>query len=183
MTRQKTKTNERVTVNLDPRSLERLEEIESDLRTSKSEVVRRALEYLEVVLDKENLSPDELETILDLRMRPDNLLFDIGIFQAFLQEIGEPSDDLKEELKKIGGEFYSSYCEKGIAEPIKCLDRLEKTNLFRLIVESEDNFTIIPMIPDMAEYLKTFLEGYIDRSDIAAEIEMNKHKIRLRVRE
>lgn len=176
------KTNERVTVNLDPEGLERLEDIESELRTSKSEVVRRSLEYLEIVLEKENLSPDELETILDLRMRPDNLLFDIGIFQAFLQEIGEPSDNLKEEIKKIGGEFYTSYCEKGIAEPMKCLNRLEKTNLFRLIVESEDNFTIIPMIPDMAEYLKIFLEGYIERSGLSANIEMNKHKIRLRVK-
>ncbi|MEF8832575.1 MAG: ribbon-helix-helix protein, CopG family [Candidatus Thermoplasmatota archaeon] len=176
------KTNERVTVNLDPESLDRLEDIESELRTSKSEVVRRALGYLEVVLDKENLSPEELETILDLRMRPDNLLFDIGIFQAFLQEIGEPSEKLKEELKKIGGEFYLSYCKKGIAEPMKCLNRLEKTNLFRLIVESEDNFTIIPMIPDMAEYLKIFLEGYIENSNISADIEMNKHKIRLNVK-
>lgn len=175
-------TNERVTVNLDPKSVERLENLESELRTSKSEVARRALEYLDVVLEKEDLSPEELETILDLRLRPDNLLFDIGIFQAFLQEIGKPSEDLEEELKKIGGEFYTSYCEKGIAEPIKCLNRLEKTNIFRLIVESEDNFTIIPMIPDMGEYLKIFLEGYVERSGLSANIEMNKHKIRLRVK-
>ncbi|MBS3781349.1 MAG: ribbon-helix-helix protein, CopG family [Candidatus Thermoplasmatota archaeon] len=182
MPQQKTKGNERVTVNLDPESLERLEKIESELRTSKSEVVRRALEYLEIVLEKDNLSPEDLDTILDLRMRPDNLLFDIGIFQAFLEEIDEPSENLKEELKEIGGEFYTSYCEKGIAEPMKCLSRLEKTNLYRLIIESENNFTIIPMIPDMAEYLKTFLEGYIENSNISAELKMDKHKIRLRVK-
>ncbi len=176
------KTNERVTVNLDPESLDRLENIESELRTSKSDVVRRALEYLEVILEKKDISPDELETILDLRMRPDNLLFDIGIFQAFLQEIGEPSKELKEDLRDIGADFYLSYCEKGIAEPMKCLNRLEKTNLFRLIVESDDNFTIIPMIPEMGEYLRIFLEGYIDKSDITANIEMSRHKIRLRVK-
>ncbi|MBS3790999.1 MAG: ribbon-helix-helix protein, CopG family [Candidatus Thermoplasmatota archaeon] len=182
MSSEKKKRNERVTVNLDPESLRRLDDIESKLRTSKSEVVRRALEYLEVVLKKGELTPEELETTLDLRMRPDNLLFDIGIFQAFLQEIEEPSEDLREELREIGGDFYSSYCEKGIAAPIKCLKRLEKTNLYRLIVESDDNFTIIPIIPEMGEYIKLFLEGYMEASDLTAEIQMSKHKIRLRVR-
>lgn len=169
-------------MNLDPESLDRLEDIESDLRTSKSEVVRRALEYLDVILEKEDMSPEDLETILDLRMRPDNLLFDIGIFQAFLQEIGEPSEELDRNLRGIGAEFYSSYCAKGIAEPMKCLKRLEKTNLFRLIIESDDNFTIIPVIPEMGEYLKIFLEGYMEKSNIAAEIEMSRHKVRLRVK-
>lgn len=173
--------NERITVNLDSESLGRLEDIQSELRTSKSEVVRRALNYLDVVLEKEDMSPDELETVLDLRLRPDNLLFDIGIFQAFLEEIGDPSEKLEEELRNTGAEFYHEYCAIGIAQPIECLKRLERTNLFRLIVSSEDRFTIIPIIPEMGEYLKAFFEGYMDESDLDSEITMSRHKIRLNV--
>ncbi len=177
------KKNERLTVNLDPESMERLDDLQSELRTSKSEVVRRALKYQEVVLEKEDLSPDELETILDLRLRPDNLLFDIGIFQAFLEEIGEPSEDLKEELREIGRQFYSNYCAIGIAEPIKCLKRLERTNLYRLIVDSENNYTIVPIIPELGEYLKIFFKGYLNASDLSVNVIMDRHKVRIRIKE
>ncbi len=175
--------NERITVNLDPESLERLDDLESELRTSKSEVIRRALEYHDIILDKEDLTPEELETILDLRLRPDNLLFDIGIFQAFLEEIGEPSDKLREEIKRIGGNFYQDYCAIGISEPIKCLERLERTNLYRLIVESDTKFTIIPMIPEMGVYLKIFFEGYLEPSDLSAEVTISRNKIRIDIDE
>lgn len=174
--------NKRVTVNLDPESVERLEDIESDLRVSKSEVVRRALHYHEVINEKGALSPEELETVLDLRLRPDNLLFDIGIFQAFLEEIGEPSKKLKEDIREIGGDFYRSYCSKGIGEPLECLKRLERTNLFRLVVESEKGFTIIPIIPEMGDYLKEFFEGYIETSPLSGTITRSRHKLRIRIK-
>lgn len=181
MTSEGKSDNERITVNLDSESLERLEDIQSELRTSKSEVVRRSLNYLDVVLEKEDMSTEELETVLDLRLRPDNLLFDIGIFQAFLEEIDSPSEKLKEELRKTGAEFYHEYCAIGIAQPKNCLKRLERTNLFRMIESSEDRFTIIPIIPDMGEYLKILFEGYMGESDLDSEITMSRHKIRLNI--
>ena len=174
--------SKRVTVNLDSESLERLDDIQDDLRISKSEVVRRALKYFEVVRDKGNLDPDELETTLDLRLRPDNLLFDIGIFQAFLEEIGEPSDSLKEDINDIGKDFYTEYCAIGLKQPIECLKRLERTNLFRLIVNSEKRFTVIPIIPEMGEFLKVFFEGYIEASNLSGDISMTRHKVRIKIR-
>ncbi len=182
MTSPKKEKNERVTVNLDPESLEKLDELQSDLRTSRSEVVRRSLQYYDVVHRMQDLSPEELETILDLRLRPDNLLFDIGIFQAFLEEIGEPSEELKKQLREVGADFYEEYCAIGIAEPLECLKRLERTNLFRYIVDSDKVFTIIPMIRGMKEYLKIFFEGYMEASDLDAEVDVSRHKIRISVK-
>ncbi len=174
--------SKRVTVNLDSESLERLDDIQDDLRISKSEVVRRALRYFEVVREKGNLDPDELETTLDLRLRPDNLLFDIGIFQAFLEEIGDPSENLKKDIKNIGKDFYTEYCAIGLKQPIQCLKRLERTNLFRLIVNSEKRFTVIPIIPELGQFLKDFFEGYIEASDLSGEISMTRHKVRIKIR-
>lgn len=174
--------SKRVTVNLDSESLEILEDIQDDLRISKSEVVRRGLKYFEVVRDKGDLDAEELETTLDLRLRPDNLLFDIGIFQAFLEEIGDPSDKLKENIKSIGKDFYSEYCAIGLDQPIECLKRLERKNLFRLIISSEKRFTIIPVIPEMGKFLKVFFEGYIEASDLSGDISMTRHKVRIEIR-
>lgn len=182
MSSEKKERSKRVTVNLDGESLDKLDGLQSELNISRSEVMRRSLQYIDVVMDKGDLSPDELETTLDLRLRPDNLLFDIGIFQAFLEEIGDPSEKLEQELRETGAEFYSEYCAIGIEELMKCLERLERTNLFRFIVSSEDRFTIIPVIPDMGLYLKIFFEGYIDASDLSADITMTRHKIRINMK-
>lgn len=173
---------ERVTVALDSESLERLERIKSNLMTSKSEVVRRALNYLDVVLKKGSISPQGLETILDLRFRPDNLIFDIGIFQVFLQEIKDGSEELERNLREIGKEFYSEYCDLGLVEPIECLKRLEKTNMFSLIVDSETSFTIIPTIPEMGQYLKIFFEGYLEKSPYDFEVNVIHRKVRIRLK-
>ena len=174
--------SKRLTVNLDSESIDRLEDIQDDLRISKSEVVRRSLQYFEVVRDKGNLDPDELETTLDLRLRPDNLLFDIGIFQAFLEEIGDPSEKLKDDINSVGKDFYTEYCAIGLKEPIQCLKRLERTNLFRLIINSDKRFTVIPIIPEMGVFLKAFFEGYIEASNLSGDISMTRHKVRINIR-
>ncbi|KXB04602.1 hypothetical protein AKJ50_02235 [candidate division MSBL1 archaeon SCGC-AAA382A13] len=175
------KAQKRVTVALDSENLERLEKIKSELMTSKSEVIRRALPYLEVILERGNISPQGLETILDLRYRPDNLIFDIGLFQAFLDEIGEGSDQLKEDIRQIGKEFYSEYCDIGIIKPIECLKRLERTNLYTLIVGSDDSFTLVPTIPEMRKFLKVFFEGYLEASPNKGEVRIVHGKIRIKI--
>ena len=48
-------------------------------------------------------------------------------------------------------------------------------------MSSEDRFTIIPIIPEMGEYLKVFFEGYMEASELDSEITMTRHKIRLNV--
>lgn len=174
--------NERVTVALDSESLEKLEKIKSNLMTSKSEVMRRALKYLDVVLKKGSISPEGLETILDLRFRPDNLIFDIGIFQAFLQEVNDGSEELERNLREIGKEFYAEYCDLGLVEPIECLKRLEKTNMFSLIVDSDTSYTMIPTIPEMGKYLKIFFEGYLEESSYDFEINITYRKVRIRLK-
>ncbi len=171
----------RVTVNLDPHSLEVLEDIGTELNISKSEVVRRSLDYYAVVLKKGDLSPEKLESVLDLRLRPDKLLFDIGIFQAFLDEIGDGSEELDNEMREIGEDFYTEYCAIGLGKPMECLKRMERTNLFKLIVESENDFTIVPALPGMKKYLKIFLEGFFGPSPLNVRLTIAKRKIRLNV--
>lgn len=183
MASQEQEKNERITVALDSESLDRLEKIESKLMTSRSDVVRRALHYLDVVLKKGNISPQSLETILDLRSRADNLIFDIGLFQTFIDEIGDGSEELEENIKEVGREFYSEYCDMGLLKPLDCLKRLEKTNMFSLIIDSDTSFTIIPTIPEMDKYLKTFFEGYLEASPAEGEVSILHRKVRIRLTE
>ncbi|MFO7991055.1 MAG: hypothetical protein R6U61_02030 [Thermoplasmata archaeon] len=171
----------RVTVNLDPHSLEVLENIGTELNISKSEVVRRSLDYYAVVLKKGELSPEKLESVLDLRLRPDKLLFDIGIFQAFLDEIEDGSEKLENEMRDIGKDFYMEYCAIGLGKPMECLKRMERTNLFRLIIESENDFVLIPAITEMKKYIRIFLEGFFSESPISVKLTTTRKKIHITV--
>lgn len=175
------KLHERLSVALDAESVELLEKLQSKLGTSKSGVVRKSLDYLDVVMQEGNISPKTLRTIINLRSRADTLIFDLGLFQAFLDEIGEGSEELKENIREIGKGFYREYCDMGISKPLECLKHLENTNLFSLIIDSENSFVLIPRVQKMDKFLKIFFEGYLEQSPYESNIIASYGKIRIKI--
>lgn len=173
----------RMSVSLDLESVELIERLQTEYQTSKSEVVRKALDYLKTVSEEGNLSPESLKTIINLYSRPDVISLDLGIVEAFSKEVGEGSEEFKDNLREIGKDLYQEYSCRGIESIHDCLKTIEKTNLFNVISISEDSFTLISNVQSMENHLESFLEGLFEDAPEEADITEEHGKIRIRLEE
>lgn len=173
----------RMSVSLDLESVKLIERLQTEYQTSKSEVVRKALDYLKTVADEGNLSPDSLRTIIRLYSRPDVVSLDLGIVETLFEEVGEGSQEFKDNLRDIGRDLYQEYTSMGIETISECLKTIEKTNLFEVINISENSFTLISNLQNVENHLESFLEGLFENAPGEVEIKEEHGKIRVRVEE
>lgn len=179
MSSEKRKLHERMSVSLDLESVELVEKLQTEYQTSKSEIVRKALQYLEVISEEGRVPPEELRTIIKLIARPDMITIDVSLIEAFLEGIDQEADKLKKEVHNVGKEIYNEYCDMGISTPGNCLKTIEKTNLFKVASDSKDSFTLVSANQKMDKILKAFLEGLLEEytEDIAVKAEHGKIRI------
>lgn len=179
----KKKLHERMSVSLDLESVELVEKLQTEYQTSKSEIVRKALNYLNVVTEEGRLSPEKLKSIIKLSARPDTVIIDLSLIEAIVEELGEGSEKFKEDLRNIGYEIYREYCDMGIRSPSECLKTIEKTNLFDVAADSENSFTLVSVNQKIDKILKEFLEGLLQDYSQEIEVKAEHGKIRITTKE
>lgn len=182
MASEKRKLHERLSVSLDLETVELVEKLQSKYQTSKSEIVRKALNYFDVITEEDNLSPEELRSIIKLSARPDTIVIDISIIEAIAKEVERGSAEFEKELREVGEELYREYCDMGVMSPSECLKTVEKTNLFDIATESEDSFTLISTNRKMNKILKVFLEGLLEGYGDEIEVTEAHGKIRIKTK-
>ena len=174
---------ERLSVSLDEESLSIIEKYLPKYRGSKADIIRRALQYLKEYEETQEKTPlTTIRIYIEYLAQMEHVIVDIAHWKAIFSEIGEGSEEFWDEVYKIGEEHRKEYSDRGIKNIQKVLEYIEKTNWFKLNVDSEYSFTLILTVSEAGRFVKTFLEGFFKNYSRDVEIVGEHKKIRINIR-
>jgi len=172
----------RVCANFDEESLAIIEKYQAKYKGSTANLLRLALRCLKICEEaQEKASLEKIMTYIDYLAKMEHLLIDIADGKAIFSEIGEGSEKFWDEIYNIGEEHLEEYQDKGLRTVKQMLEYVEKTNWYKLSVDSENSFTLILSVSEASKFVKTFFEGLFDNYPKKVEIIEEFKKIRVRV--
>ena len=151
---------ERLSVSLNDESLSIIEKYLQKYSRSKADIIRRALQYLKEYEETQEKTP--LATIriyIEYLAQMEHVIVDIAHWKAIFSEIGEDSEEFWDEVYKIGEEHRKEYYDKGIKNIQQILEYVEKTNWYKLNIDSENSYTLILSVSEARKFVTTFFKG------------------------
>lgn len=172
----------RVCANFDDESLVIIEEYLAKYGGSTASLLRRALKCLKICEDLQEKAPQEyIHAYVDFLAKMEHVIIDIADGKAIFSEIGEGSEKFWDKIYKIGEEHLVEYQDKGLRAVREILGYVEKTNWYKLSIDSENSFTLILAVSEASKFVKTFFEGVFKNYPKKVEIIEEYKKIRIRV--
>ncbi len=174
----------RLSIALDEKSDALIDSYQSKYNLSKSEIIRRALECLKY--EDENVKGrTNLETIsayIDFLANMEHVIVDVAHWKAIFLEIDEKSEKFWNEVVKIGEQHLNEYYDKGKKDVRSILEYVEKTNWYKLSIDSENCYTLILIVSEASKFVKKFFEGFFKNYPRKVEITEDYKKLRVRVK-
>jgi hypothetical protein len=171
---------QRLSISLNEKSVGIIKKYQEKYDTSQSEIIRKALSYLEAMEETTEKTP--LDTVLAyVRYLADkeHLIIDIAQWKAIFIEIGDGSKKFWEDVTKIGDFHRKEYNDKGIVDPEQILKIMENTNWYSLKKDSKNSFTLVLAVSESARFVKTFFEGFFNKYPKKVDIQEESMKIRI----
>jgi len=173
---------ERLSVSLDEESQEIIKKYLPKYKSSKANLIRRALEYLRDYEEIQKKSSfDDVEIYIEYLANMEHVIVDIAHWKAIFSEIGEGSSKFWEEVYHIGVEHHKEYSDRGIKNIHNVLEYVEKTNWYKLNVDSENTYTLILTVSEAGRFVMEFFRGFFSRYSRDVEIVRESKKIRIRI--
>jgi len=172
----------RVCAYFDEESLAILEKYQTKYKGSTANLLRRALQCLKICEEAQEKAPlEKILIYIDYLAKMEHLIIDIADGKAIFSEIGEGSEKFWDEINKIGEEHLKECQDKGLRTVLQMLEYVEKTNWYKLSVDSENSFTLILAVSEASRFVKTFFEGLFKNYPRNVEIIEEFKKIRIRI--
>lgn len=173
---------ERLSVSLDDESLNIIKKYLPKYKGSKANLIRRALENLrDLETIQERASFNDINIYVDYLAKMEHVIVDIAHWKAIFSQIDKGSDKFWDEVYEIGVEHWKEYSDKGLRNIQKILEHVEKTNWYKLNIDSENSFTLILTVSESSRFVTTFFKGFFSRSPRDVEITEEFKKIRIRI--
>jgi len=173
----------RICANFDNESLNILETYQAKYKGSTANLIRRALQCLKICEEMQEKAPREyIQAYIDYLAKMEHVIVDIAHWKVIFSEIGEGSEKFWDEIYKIGEEHLKEYQDKGLKTVRQMLEYVEKTNWYRLSIDSENNFTLILVVSEAGKFVKKFFEGLFKNYPRKLEIIEEYKKIRIRIK-
>ncbi len=169
----------RLSISLDEESAALIEKFRDKYKTSKTDIVRRAVRYLNVAEEKGGVSLDSCEAYLDFLGKGEHTIVDVEHWRALFAEIGDGSEEFWREVRDIGRNHWKEYYDKGLRGVKEILEYVEKTNWYKLSADSGQSFTLILSVREAKRFVRGFFEGLFDASTHKVEITESHGKIRV----
>lgn len=171
----------RLSISLDEESADLIEKLQGKHETSKADIIRRAVHYLNVAEEKGGVSLDSCKAYLDFLSRGEHVVIDIEHWKALFTEIGDGSEEFWREVCNIGRHHWKEYYDKGLRDVKEILEYVEKTNWYKLSVDSEQSFTLTLSVREAKRFVRSFFEGLFDASTHKVSITESYGKIRVTI--
>jgi hypothetical protein len=173
----------RFSVALTNETAEILDKYEKKFDVSKATIIRDALKFYERQhAMKKVVSQDFINAYIDYLASMEHVIVDIAHWKAIFQEINKGSEEFWNKVFTIGAAHTKEYADKGINTIESVLEYVEKTNWFRLNVDSDRRFTLILTVSEASRFVKTFFDGFFSNYPRDVEIIEEYKKIRIRIK-
>ena len=173
---------ERLSISLNNESTKIIQKYLPKYQGSKADLIRRALIYLDKCEEiQETVDFKTIEAYIDYLGKLEHVIVDISHWKVIFNEIGSGSSKFWDEIYRIGEEHRKEYYDKGIRNIRMVLEHVEKTNWYKLNLDSEDCYTLILTVTEAGKFVKNFLAGFFKDYPRKVEISDEGKKIRIRV--
>lgn len=173
----------RICANFDDESLAILETYQAKYKGSTANLLRKALQCLKICEELQEKAPQEyIQAYVDYLAKMEHVILDIAHWKVIFSEIGEGSGEFWGEIHRVGVEHLREYQDKGLRTVRQILEYVEKTNWYKLSIDSENNFTLILTVSEASKFVKTFFEGLFKNYSRKVEIIEELKKIRIRLK-
>jgi hypothetical protein len=173
---------DRLSVSLNEKSLATIQKYLKKYDTSQADIIRRALNYMDIVEEAtEKSSVENILTYIDFLADSEHLILDIAHWKSIFIEIGGGSKKFWDDVYKTGENHRKEYFDKGIKEVRQILKYIEKTNWYNLKEDSKNSFTLILATQGSSRFIKTFFEGFFSNFPQKVDISEEYMKIRINV--
>jgi hypothetical protein len=173
----------RITVAFDQSTASLLEKISKEKGLSQSEIMRRALRfYHENQALEDAATRKKIYTYMDLLLGGEHIILDVDHWLLFLK-LAEASEaeSFWEEHREVA-KSHTEQLKTKVLTAEELLARLETCNFYRMIKNSENDFTLVLGSELPKKFVKTFLEEYFAGMGVRAEIKENLAKLRVTVK-
>ncbi len=177
------KKSKRLSISLDKKSAELIDELQEKFNSSKAEVIRKSLRYLKVGEEAGGVGLSTISAYLDFLAKGEHIIIDTEHWRILLGEIGEEKGKFWKKAKKIGKQHWEIYSDKGFKTVEEILEHVEKANWYELSKDSEKGFTLVLRVQESQEFVKVFIESLFKASPHDVDISEGYGKLRVRIPE
>ena len=174
----------RITVAFDQTTAKLLEKLSQEAELSQSEIVRRALRfYNENIQIADPVIKKKVHAYMDLLLSGEHVILDVDHLLLFLRFVESSPDAEKfwSEHRKVAQSHEGQLKSKANnAEDI--LERLENCNFFRMIKNSQKDFTLVLGSELQKTFVRILIEEFFTGAGIKADIKDNLTKINVTVK-
>lgn len=171
---------DRLTIALDEKSKSIIQKFTKEGGSSKTAVVRQALECLDEHEKFKNCcSTETMKVYCDFLANKDHMILDVDHWAAFFEEIGKGSDKFWKELYEIGISHQKEYFNRDLRDIKDVLRFVEKTNWYILKEDSKDHFTLVLNLSISSKFVEIFFKGFFKNYPQDVIIKNEGRKIRI----
>lgn len=174
----------RITVAFDPATAALLEKISKETELSQSEVMRRALRFYsenKILLDP--AVKRKVYTYMDLLLSGEHVILDVDHWILILNLLKSLPDQEKFwSAHRTVAQSHRDQLKSKFHTAEEVLVRLEACNFFRLIKNSDKDFTLILGLEQSKKFVKILLEEFFASIGVQAEIKENLTKLNVYIK-
>jgi len=171
----------RVCASLDNESLAIIEKYLPKYKGSKANIIRKALQCLDITEEAQQKAPlEKILIYIDYLAKMEHVIVDIAHWKAIFSEIGDGSEKFWDNVNRIGKEHLSEFHDKGLRDIESMLEYVENKNWYKLSKDSENSFTLILTVSEAASFVKAFFEGLFKNYPKKVEVIEEFKKLRIR---
>lgn len=175
----------RITVAFDQSTAELLERTSNDANLSQSEIMRRALRfYHENSALQDPSTRTKFHAFTELMTGGEHVILDVDHWLLFLKLVESSSnkEEFWKEHRKVA-RFHIEQLRRKVHTVEQLLERLESCNFFRVVRNSEVDFTLVLGSEIPKNFIKIFLEEYFLGMGAKVDIRENLAKLRVTIRQ
>jgi hypothetical protein len=165
----------RVTVAIDENAEKTLQKLSKELGVSYSFLVRQAIKLLGELPD-----PTLVRQWCSLLQKGEHVILDLDRLCLLLRHVNRLESSFYKENRRVSKSHAQQLRNM---EPLEYLKRLEACNLFRLVVNGDNQFTLIQPSPLLRKFVKSIVEETLHFMGYRVRLEEDITKLRVRVSE
>jgi predicted transcriptional regulator len=161
---------ERLSISIDNKTKQKLDEIRRKKNKSSSEIVRDLINF-GYELMKAEVDVDSIKIWIDYLAKRQHMILDIEHWRVIFSEIEQIQDEnFWKHMEEIGLSHAFQYKMKGLDNVDKILRYVEKANWYEIKEEGNGIYTLILNDLKIKKFVKVFLEKVFEGQKINARI-------------
>lgn len=173
----------RITIAIDDPTVNLLEDMVKEMNISQSELVRRSIRFYYEYSDLLNKDKEMVKNQIEMMSSNEHVILDVDHWLLFLKFIEDHPNKAEfwNQHKKIALSHAEQLSDK-IKTAKDLFKRLESCGFFKLVENSNKEFTLVLFSELSKNFVKMFIETFLDYIGLKIEIKEDIGKLRIKIK-